>query len=304
MDDRTHANQDHFTLGLLSALGAASIFGLSVVCTKTGVTRASVLTLLGWRFLVSFTLMTLLLWVGAMRTNLRAKPLGGLLAIAFFAPGLYFIAEGKGLQLTTAAEGGAILALTPIATLLLSIPVLKEKPTAHQILSILISVAGVLAVIMAKGMEARFQALGYLFLLLAVVSDSLCMLLTRKYLMYTPTERVYIMNLVGAALYVPLALAEHARAGTILTFLTLPFHDPAFMAASVYLGVASSVAGFTLMAIGIRHLGPNRVTPLSGLSVCIAVVVAVVLLHEPFPLLQGIGTLLILAGAFLASIRA
>lgn len=304
MDDRAGPNQDHFTLGLLSALGAACVFGLSVVCTKTGVTRASVLTLLGWRFFVSFTLMTLLLRIGVMRTNLRTKPLGGLLAIAFFAPGVYFIAEGKGLQLTTAAEGGAILALTPIATLLLSMPVLKERPTLRQVFSILVSVAGVLVVILAKGLEARFQILGYLYLLLAVVSDSLCMLLTRKHLMYTPTERVYMMNLVGAALYVPLALAEHARAGTVHTLLFLPFRDPAFLAAAVYLGVASSVAGFTLIAIGIRHLGPNRVTPLSGLSVCIAVGVGVGLLHEPFSLLQGVGTLLILAGAYLSSIRA
>jgi drug/metabolite transporter (DMT)-like permease len=294
---------DPHTLGLWCTLGASCVFGLSTVCTKTGVTHGSVLALLGWRFLLSFTLMTVLVWAGALRIDFRTKPLGGLLAIALSAPGISLLAEAKGLQLTTAAEGGAILALSPIVTLLLSIPVLRERPTARQVLSILVSVAGVLAVILARGLEARFRALGYICLLLCLLSDAMCVLLTRKYSRYTPTERVYMMNLVGAALFVPLALAEYLRAGTVGTLVTLPFRDPAFLTAVLYLGVISSVAGFTLMAIGIRHLGPNRVTPLACLSTVIAVMGAVVFLRESLTPLQGAGTLLILAGAWLASMR-
>lgn len=293
---------DKQRIGMISAVCASCLFGLSVVFTRKGVSDVSVLTLISWRFMVALTVMTLMIIFGLLKVDLRNKPIGGLLKIAAFAPGIYFLAEGRGLQLTTASEGGAILAMVPIATMVLSLLLLKERPTVRQAIFISVSVAGVVVIIFAKGMSADFVPAGYLFLFLAVACDSMCMVLTRKYLVYTPTERVYMMVLLGAVIFTPMAITEHAAAGTLQDYLVLPLHNSGFLIAVLYLGIVTSVIGFTLSAIGIRYIGPNKVTSLSGISTLTSVVTGVVFLEESFTLMQGIGTLLIIFGIYNANV--
>lgn len=299
-NDKLNGFEKH-RIGLISAVTAACLFGLSTIFTKTGVSDVSVLTLISWRFVIAFTIMTILILIGVFKVELRNKPLIGLLSIAIFAPAIYFLAEGNGLQLTTASEGGTILAMTPVVTLLLSTLILKEYPTLRQTASIMVSVFGVIIIVLSKSIGANFSILGYLFLFLAIFSDSMCMILTRKYLVYSPTERVYAMTAIGAILFTPMAIVEHFAAGTLTDYLVLPLHNSGFLIAVLYLGAISSVAGFTLCAVGIRYIGPNKVTSLSGISTIISVFVGIVFLKESFTILQGVGTLLILFGAYNAN---
>lgn len=287
--------------GLLCAITASCLFGLSVIFTKKGVSDVSVLTLISWRFMIAFTVMTILILVGVFKIDLRNKPLKGIFSIAVFSPVIYFLAEGKGIQLTTASESGTILAMSPMVTLALSSLILKEYPTKRQITSIIVSVLGVIIIILSKGMSANFTISGYLFLLVSILSDSMCVILTRKYLVYSPTERVYAMTAMGAIVFVPMAIAEHTASGTLSEYLTLPFHSSGFLMAVLYLGIISSVTGFTLNAVAIRHIGPNKVTSLSGISTITAIFVGTMFLNEPFSIMQGAGTVLILFGAYNAN---
>ncbi len=302
--EKWYTGQNKRKIGLTCALTACCLFGLSLIFTKTGVSGVSVLTLISWRFLVAFTAMTALIAAGVFKVNFRGKPLRGLLAITAFGPVTYFLAEGRGLQLTTATEGAAILAAGPIAIMTLSMLILKEHPTPRQAASIFVAVAGVILVIVAKGLSAAFVPAGYLFMFLALAADAMCIILTRKYLIYSPLERVYGMAVAGAAVFTPLALREHLAAGTLREYLLLPFTDGGFLTAVLYLGLVSSVTGFTLYAVGIRYLGPNKMASLSGITTIITVVAGVVFLKEAFTLLQAAGTLLILLGAYGANTAA
>lgn len=294
-------DEKKYRTGVLCAVCAACLFGLSTIFTRTGVSHESVLTLVSWRFLIAFLTMTILIGLGIFKVDLKNKPIWGVLRIAAFTPGIYFLAEGKGLQLTTASEGATILAMEPILIMILAVLVLKEIPTFRQAVSILISVAGVVAIIIAKGMSAGFVLSGYLILFLAITADAMCAILTRKYLVYTPAERVYVMSILGTVLFVPLALIEHAMAGTLTEYLVLPFQNSGFLTAVLYLGIISTVGGFTLNSFAIRYLGPNRLVSFSGICTLTSVIAGVVLLHESFTILQGVGTALILLGAFNAN---
>ncbi|HVI42814.1 MAG TPA: DMT family transporter [Anaerovoracaceae bacterium] len=99
-----------YKIGILSAACAACLFGLSVIFTRKGVSEESALTLISWRFLIAFLVMTILIRFRVVKADLRDKPIWGVLRIAAFTSGIYFLAEGKGLQLTTASEGATILA--------------------------------------------------------------------------------------------------------------------------------------------------------------------------------------------------
>lgn len=301
MNSDKFAGFDRHKTGTICSVAAAILFGFSIIFTKKGVSDVSILTLISWRFMIAFTVMTILILIGVLKVELRNKPLGGLLRIAIFTPGIYFLAEAKGIQLTTASESGTILAMAPIITLLLSTLILKESPTMRQTISVFISVVGVTIIVFSKGMSANFALTGYLFLLAAILSDSMCVILTRKYLVYSPTERVYAMTALGAIVFVPMAISQHLAGDTLVEYLTLPIHDMGFLAAVLYLGIISSVAGFTLNAIGIRYIGPNKVTSLSGISTITSVLVGTLILKESFTVLQGMGTILILVGAYNAN---
>lgn len=288
-------------IGILCAVCAACLFGFSVIFTRKGVSQESVLTLISWRFLVAFLAMTILIRLGVLKVDLKNKPIWGAIGIAAFTPGIYFLAEGKGLQLTTASEGATILAMEPIVIMILAVLILKEYPTFRQAISILISVAGVVTIIIAKGMSADFDLSGYLILLLAITADAMCLILTRKYLIYTAVERVYVMSMLGAALFVPLALIEHGLAGTLTEYFVLPFQNSGFLTAILYLGIVSTIGGFTMNSFAIRYLGPNKIVSFSGICTLTSVVAGVAFLHESFSVLQGVGTALILLGAFNAN---
>ncbi|MDR7867351.1 MAG: DMT family transporter [Sporomusaceae bacterium] len=299
--EQWYSGKNKHKIGLTCALTACCLFGLSLIFTKTGVSGVSVPTLISWRFLIACTAMTILIFTGIFKVNFCGKPLRGLLEIAIFGPVIYFLAEGRGLQLTTASEGAAILATGPIVIMVLSGLILKETPTPRQAASVVVAVAGVIVIIVAKGLSAEFIPAGYLFMFLAILADAMCVILTRKHLIYSPLERVYGMAVMGAAVFTPLALYEHIAAGTLREYLLLPLTDSGFLTAVLYLGLVSSVTGFTLYAVGIRYLGPNKMASLSGITTIVTVLAGVVILKETITFLQGLGTLLVLLGAYYAN---
>lgn len=285
-------------LGLLCALAAATLFGFSFLAVKLGVSHASVFTLLSWRFTMAFLAMRLCVALGFFKLDLKGKSLWPLVVISLFQPLLYFIAETYGIQLTSASESGTIIACIPLVTLLLMPILCREQPTRRQWISIAVSVAGVILVGATKGAEASFSLLGYLLLLLAAVGDAVFLNLSRRFGGYTGVEKSYVMSGFGALGFTAAALIEHGARGTMGEFLLLPFQDTGFLLGCLYLSVGCSVAAFILRNVAVSRLGPGRTGSFAGVSTLVSVLAGVLLLRERFSLLQGAGTLLVLAGVY------
>lgn len=96
-------------IGCLCALGCEILFGLSYVFTKQATEYATPLSLLGWRFIVAFVVMSVFVLAGVIKIELKGKKIRLLLAVALFNPLLYFIGETVGISSTTASESGAFL---------------------------------------------------------------------------------------------------------------------------------------------------------------------------------------------------
>ncbi len=95
--------------------------------------------------------------------------------------GVVFLAEAYGIARTTASESGMILAAIPIAALMASAVVLKERPTRPQAIGIGTTVSGVVMVVLVKGLQASFDVIGYIILLAAIVSYSLFSVYIQKH---------------------------------------------------------------------------------------------------------------------------
>ena len=103
-----------------------------------------------------------------------------LLALAICQPLAYYAAETIGVQRTTASESGLLLAMIPVAVVVASWLMLRRRPSTNQLVGIAITFVGVATTVVAGGVRAGFDPLGYLALLGAVASYALYVVLADR----------------------------------------------------------------------------------------------------------------------------
>jgi drug/metabolite transporter (DMT)-like permease len=292
-------------LGCLCAAACEAIFGLSYLFTKDATDAASPLALLGWRFAVAFAALGLLAAVRAVKVApLRGRPVGPLVAVALASPVCYFVGETYGIARTTASESGAFLSAIPVACLVASSLLLGKKPTRCQVAGIAVTLAGVLATVLAASRAVSFSVTGYAFLALAVAAYALYAVFVEKAAAFTGAEIALAMMGAGAAVFGALALAEAANGGGIRALLRLPLENRAFLRAVLFLGLGSSVFGFLLSNLAIAKIGVNRTASFIGVATAVAILSGVAFLGETFTFAQTVGVVLIVAGVYVANRRA
>jgi len=293
--------QEKKLTGILCAIACQVLFGFSFLFTKKITMSISPMVLLSWRFIAAFILFNICAITGIVRLDFRNKPLMPLFWIAIFQPILYFIGETFGIKLTSASESGSIVACIPIAVLMFSALLLKEPPTKAQISGVSIAAAGILVIVLTKGMEATFNPLGYIMLGLAIVSHSLFSVFSQKATQFTSAEKTYVMVTFGAIAFTSAAFIENIRNGTLDYYISLPFTNLYFLTAVLYLGIGCSAAAFFLYNTAIACIGTNKTASFIGISTVVTVIAGIILLKEEFSVIQRIGTLLVITGVYLAN---
>ena len=289
--------------GCLCALGCETLFGISYLFTKHITNDVTVLELLSWRFFFGAVIFSLLILLGVFPVYINKEKLKYFFPFVLFSPLVYFYCEGTGINATTASESGAFLACIPVAALVASSVVLKKKPFKVQVIGVCITVAGVLVCVCAKGMEASFSPFGYSMLTLTVVGCGLYSAYSEKASGLTAVEKTYGMAVVGFIVFTLCAVVEGAAKGTLSRLFTLPFTNREFLIAILFLGGGCSVLAFVLLNAAIGCIGTNRTSSFVGVSTAVAVVTGVMILHESFTLIQTVGTILIVAGVYLANTK-
>lgn len=288
-------------IGCLCAVCCEFFYGLSYMFTKTATETASAFALLGWRFLIAVTAMTVLIVLGFAKVDFKGKNFKPLLIVAVCNPCIYFIAETIGINRTTASESGALLAVIPVFSLIASTVILKKKPTKAQVTGILTTLAGVLITVSAVGLSSSVSIIGYGFLVAAIFSYSLYCVFVDKSAEFTGIEITYIMLISGSLLFVALALVEAAMAGNVIDLITLPFNDVTFLSAVLYQGLVCSVVAFFMSNVAIAKIGVNRTASFIGISTVISIISGILVLGESFSPLQAIGVVIIIAGVYIAN---
>lgn len=287
----------------MTSVVSSILYGLSFLFTKSVSADHSVLTLLGWRFLVAFVVMYALLLLGIIRTDFRQKGIRPLIRLSLLFPVLYFICENLGVQLTTASESGVIISSIPVVTVVMARVLLKEPASRLQLAGILLSTLGIIAIVLSKRAGVGLNLWGYAALFGAVFSYSLFAILLIRAKEYTVTEVTFFMLAVAGLFFFSTAVVEHLIHGTLSDFLRLPFTETKFRIAVAYLSVGSSVMAFFASNTAIQSLGANRSASFAGLSTLVTVLASVLFLGEHFTLQQALASGLVLAGVYMANAR-
>ncbi len=278
-----------------AAIAGNVIFGFSFMFSRVVLMEVDAFVTLALRFTIAFLVMTALVCLRLVKVNLK-KDLRPLLALGIVQPVLYFTFESLGIRLTNSVISGSMIATVPVAGMLLSAAILRERFTAKQLLFGLVSLSG--AVIIAMAGEGGGVSLPGIFVLLcAVVTGAGFSLISRKYAdRYTAFERTYVMFGVGMAVFVTAALVSER--GNFAGQVMVALGNVEILGSLLYLGVISSVAAFCMLNYSVNDLTVAQATSYTNLATVVSMLAGAVFLSEPVGPAHLAGCALILAGVY------
>lgn len=288
-------------IGILAALGTELLYGGSFVFTKGITNTIDPITLLGWRFGTAFVILTILALTRVIKLTITWRTLRPLLVLAVFQPVIYYVAENFGVMRTTASESGLIIAAIPVVSMLVAVVLLGSRPSRRQVLGISVTLIGVVITVVAGGLTAGLDMLGYALLLIAVFSFALYAAFAERYAKTSDIDKTFVMVASGAVLFVAAAVIKHGMAGTLDTLLRLPVTRPDFAIAVAFLALGPTIGAFFLQNTAIARIGSNRFATFIGLSTLVALISGALVLGERLSIVQWLGGAIILTGVYLAN---
>jgi drug/metabolite transporter (DMT)-like permease len=250
-----------------------------------------------WGAGLRFSLAALVL-LGIMALRQLALPRGKALAGAFLYGlinfGFTFALAYYALVRLHAGLGQTLLALVPLATLLLAVAHRQERLRPASVIGTLSALAGV-AIISGASFGGSVPFLSVLASLGAVLCFSEANILVKA----MPPVHPVTMNAVGMAVGAAFLLLASLVAGQ-------PWEAPELTATRVAIGymvVFGSVAVFVLYLVVLRYWEASRVAYSFVIIPIIAVLLSAWLDDEPIRLGLVFGGLLILAGVYVGALR-
>jgi drug/metabolite transporter (DMT)-like permease len=204
-----------------------------------------------------------------------------------------------GLQHTTATNGVLLASVTPMVILALSFLLFRVPLRGHQIIGILLSMAGV-AVIATEGRPLLIADWEFNRGDLWILAASLDWALYSVFLRWRPAE-MQPATFLGAIVAIglpPLAILYAWELGTGQGFAI----SPVTLGAIGYVALFPSVLAYFFWNRAVAEIGPNRTGQYLHLMPVFGAALAVLLLGERMQAFHLTGALLIAAGIVLASV--
>lgn len=281
--------------GHLPAFLTILIWGTTFISTKVLLVDFQPVEILFFRFVMG--LLALLVVYPH-----RMKGTTGKQELTFAAAGLcgiclYYLLENIALTYTMASNVGVIISVAPFFTAILSHLFLKqdEKLRANFFIGFVVAMVGI-ALISFHGSTLQLNPIGDLLALLAAFLWACYSILTKKissfgYHTILTTRRVFFYGILFMipALFLfdfKLDLSRFANMTYLLNIL--------------FLGLGASALCFVTWNFAVKRLGAVKTSIYIYLVPVITVAASVLILHEPFTWMTGMGTVLTLAGLLLS----
>ena len=266
----------------VAAILFASFVGLSFLFVKESLSAAAPFTTL------------------AFRVHLPQSGYRDLMILLIAQPVLFFSLQAFGLLYISSSEAGIIEAITPVCVGVLGIVILGERVNALQFLCFFVSIAGIVCLFLMEGAGiSGAGTVGLVLTVLSVFATSLYIVMGRRVSQtIDPVSITFLMMLFGCLVFCVLAVGCE---GLDTTGALVLLQNTDFLTEILYLALFTSVATSFLAMYSLRELEAARVGIIQTLSVVVAVVAGVLVLHETFLLYHAIASVLIVAGVVLAN---
>ncbi|MBI0534588.1 DMT family transporter [Roseomonas sp. KE2513] len=274
--------------------GSMVLTGANVVVAKTLAGALPVPLILGLRCLIACAvLLPLALWRDGAPWPGRGVLLNLLLQAATGTI-LYNAALLAGLRLTTALEGGLVLATLPAVIALGSALWLRERVSPRGWAAVALAAGGMGALVLARGGAGGGSALGNGLVFLGVCGEAAYVLLAKRASGALPLLSASLgMQAFSAALLLPAWLPEAGAAARLA--------DPLLLSLLLFHALTASVLSLLLWYGGLRRAPAGMAGVFTAFLPATAAAAAILFLgEEPTPT-HALGFALLLASMLLAT---
>jgi drug/metabolite transporter (DMT)-like permease len=286
------------SLVYISLILAMLFWGYTFVAFKFALESFKPISIIFLRLIISVIFLFILAFSMRKLQKIKRADYKYFIILALFEPFFYFMGESFGLTYVSSTLGSVVIAIIPLIVPIAAYFMYREKLTILNWIGLLVSFAGVIAVVFSSEGEiiARFKGVLLLFLaVLSAVGYSLTVKgLSHKYNGYTITA---YQNALGIVLFLPLFLWFDA--GTIFSV------QPSTNAwiSLIYLAIFGSSLTFVLFTFAIREIGASRANIFSNLIPVFTAVFSYFLMKEAMPGLKVAGIFIVLIGVFLSQVK-
>lgn len=284
---------------LLSALGSIGFSGKAII-VKLAYRHGGVdaVTLLMWRMLLAMPFfLALAWWAGRGRPKLRARDWRDIVVLGFTGYYLASFLDFAGLAYITASLERLILYLNPTLVLLISVLFFHHRIERRQVLALLVSYAGVVAVFAHElHFEGAGTAVGAALVFGSAVSYAVYLALSGRVV-----QRLGALRLTGLASSVACGLCIGQFA--LLRPLSAARVPEPVLWLSLLNATACTVAPVLLVMLAIARIGAPLSAQVGMVGPMSTVLMSVFILGEPMNAWIALGTLLVLGGVFLIGRR-
>lgn len=283
----------------LKAFIAAVIWGASFVATKTALREVHPFTIIVLRFGIGVLVLAFVVW---RRNVFRLLPARDLLVLALFgllAITLHQGMQATGLQFTSAASMAWIVATTPVFTALLAWLFIAEPFGIVRVIGLVIAFIGVLLVVTKGIFTADTLRLpsttGDLLALASALNWSIFSVASKPMLRRLPPAltMAYLM-FFGWLMTLPFF-------ASMQSWNDLPNLSIAGWLAILFLGVFCSGAAYIFWFDALAVIDTAQTAAFIYLEPFVTVIVAALVLSEPFTAISLVGGLTILLGVYLVN---
>jgi len=214
---------------------------------------------------------------------------------ALFGTAIYNAGLLAGLRLTTALEGGLVLATLPAVVAIGGAVFLRERLPARQWMAVALAALGMAAITVARlGVEAGGSALGNALVFLGVLGEAAYVLLAKRIAgrVRVVTASLW-MQVFSALVLLPFAAPGFGSIAALA--------DPWLLGLLLFHALTASVICLLLWYEGLKRVPAGLAGVFTAFLPASAAVVAVTLLGEAFGLNHAAGFLLMLGSVLLAT---
>lgn len=218
--------------------------------------------------------------------------------LSFFQPFLYFLAESYGVSMVSSTISAVIISTIPVFTPFIMFLFFREKVSLFNVIGIVVSFIGVIAVILGRELHFSGSILGILLLFSAVLAalfyGVIIVKLTNKYNTFTI---ISWQNLIGAFFFLPLFFIYDWQ-----NFLNANFSQKIILNL-IYLALFGSSLAYVFFTFSIKKLGLVKASMFANIIPVFTAMFAYFVLGEVLSAFKWVGIFVVLFGLYMSQMN-
>ncbi len=281
------------------AIMAMTFWGVSYVWTKIVFDYYQPLTIMFIRLCISSLLIYAFIRFRQQTFRIDRNDYKSFFILSFFSPFCYFLGENFGLLHVTPTVAAIVIATIPVFAPILGFLAFRERISAINIMGFVIGFGGIWIMVLDHEFKFNASPLGVSLLLFAVASALVNMVyLKRLAIKYSPLHIIFVQNVLGAALFMPVFLIFDLK-----TFVTIRPSTEAILSL-LALAVFGSTLAFIFYTASVRSLGIARTSIFGNLIPVFAALTSLIVLKEVIDAGKIAGMTLVIGGLLLTQLSA